>query len=149
MIKTIPDTGAGRRSQYETEPSLRVHRKPSQEKLNFLPILPTRRVPTTQPVGQLLGVTIHFGPKLFQRQPFDPLVPSQPLYQVFWAGDRVVAEEFDDFRHAAQCDRRPAIFPVPNGGGCYANLCRDIFLVQSKRKTAAAQVVAESDGFFG
>jgi len=129
MIKTIPDTGAGRRSQYETEPSLRVHRKPSQEKLNFLPILPTRRVPTTQPVGQLLGVTAHFGPKLFQRQPFDPLVPSQPLHQIFGAGDRIVAEKRNNFRHVTQCNRRPAIFPIPDGGGGNADLCRDIFLV--------------------
>jgi hypothetical protein len=77
------------------------------------------------------------------------LVPGQPLHQILGAGDRVVAEKLYDFRLATQGDRRPAIFPIPDGGGCHSNLCRDIFLVQSKLKTAAAQVIAEGDGIFG
>jgi len=67
-----------------------------------------------QPVGQLLGVTGHFGPKLFQSQAIYLLVPAQFTNQIIWEGDGIVAEEFDDFRHATQRDRGPAIFPIPN-----------------------------------
>jgi hypothetical protein len=40
------------------------------------------------------------------------------------------------------------MFPIPDTGSSYANLNRDIFLVQSKFKATAAQVVAEGDWFF-
>lgn len=122
-----------------------IRKKP----LNLLPVTPTRLVATAQPVGQLLWVTAHFGPELLQGQAVDLPEPGQFFHQIFGAGDRVVAEEFDDFRHATQRDRGPVIFPVPDGGGSHANLCRDIFLVQSKLKTAAAQVIAEGDRLFG
>ena len=103
---------------------------------------------TAQPVGQLLWIMAHFGSKLFQRQPLDLLVPSQSPHQIFGAGDRVVAEEINDFRHAIQGDRRPTIFPIPDGRGRHPNLQCDIFLVQSKLKAATTKVIAESNGFF-
>ena len=105
-------------------------------------------MPAGQPIRELFRVSLHLSPKLFKSQPLDLLVPSQSLQQDFGAGDRVVAEKLYDFRHAAQCDRRPVIFPIPDGGGCHSNLNGDIFLVQAKLDTAAAQVIAESDGFF-
>lgn len=105
-------------------------------------------MPTGQPVRKLLRVSLHLGTKLFQSEPIDLLVPSQSVQQDLGAGDRVVAEEFDDFRHATQRDRGPVIFPVPDCGGGDADLKGDIFLVQSKRKTATTQVIAEGNGFF-
>lgn len=105
-------------------------------------------MPAGQPIRELFRVSLHLSPKLFKSQPLDLLVPSQSLQQDLGAGDRVVAEEFDDFRHVTQRDRGPVIFPVPDCGGGDADLKGDIFLVQSKRKTATTQVIAEGNGFF-
>jgi len=75
-----------------------------QKPLNLLPIPPTGLVPTAQPVGQLLGVPAHLASELLQGQSIDLLVPGQSSHQIFGAGDRVVAEELDNFWHAIQCD---------------------------------------------
>ena len=39
------------------------------------------------------------------------------------------------------------MLPVPDGGGSYSELGRDIFLVQTEFETAPAQVVSEGDRF--
>lgn len=76
-------------------------------------------------------------------------VPAQAINDVVRIRDGIVAEELGDFRYATQSDRRLAIFPIPNDGGCHPNLKSDVFLVQSKFKTATAQVVIEGEKFFG
>lgn len=41
----------------------------------------------------------------------------------------------------------PPVLPVPDGGGGYAELGRDILLVQAELETAPAQMVAECGWF--
>lgn len=101
-----------------------------------------------QPASQLLRVTSHQRTQVFKAQTIDPFVPSQPINQIIRTGDGIVADKFNDAGCETKVDS-PPVLPVPDAGSCYTDLSGDIFLIQAKLNTTAAQVIAEGDGFCG